>query len=44
MTELRFDYRVAVVRGQGIFKSPLTAEDIAENLDQVLDLANAFVT
>jgi hypothetical protein len=36
--------RIAVVRGQGIWKSPLTAEDIADNLDQVMDLADAFVT
>jgi NAD(P)-dependent dehydrogenase (short-subunit alcohol dehydrogenase family) len=36
--------RVAVVRSQGIWKSPLTAEDIAENLDQILDLTDAHVT
>jgi NAD(P)-dependent dehydrogenase (short-subunit alcohol dehydrogenase family) len=36
--------RVAVVRSQGIWKSPLTAEDIAENLDQILDLTDAQVT
>ena len=36
--------RIAVVRSQGIWKSPLTAEDIAENLDQILDLTDAQVT
>ncbi|HET9566617.1 MAG TPA: SDR family oxidoreductase, partial [Mycobacterium sp.] len=30
--------RIAVVRAQGISKQPLTAEDIAENLDQIMDL------
>jgi hypothetical protein len=33
--------RIAVVRSQGVFKSPLTAEDIAENLDQIMDLNDA---
>jgi hypothetical protein len=36
--------RIAVVRAQGISKSPLTAEDIAENLDQIMNLTGAFVT
>ena len=36
--------RIAVLRSQGIFKQPLTAEDIAENLDQIMDLSDAYVT
>lgn len=36
--------RIAVVRSQGMWKSPLTTEDIAENLDQILDLTDAQVT
>jgi NAD(P)-dependent dehydrogenase (short-subunit alcohol dehydrogenase family) len=36
--------RIAVVRSQGIWKSPLMAEDIAENLDQIMDLNDAHVT
>ena len=37
--------RIAVVlRRQGIFKSELTAEDIAENLDRVVDLTDAQLT
>ena len=36
--------RIAVVRSQGIAKSPLTVEDIAQNLDQVMDLTDAYVT
>jgi len=36
--------RIAVVRTQGIWKQSLTAEDIAENLDKVLDLSGAEVT
>lgn len=36
--------RIAVVRSRGIWKSPLTAEDIAENLDQIMDLNDAHVT
>jgi NAD(P)-dependent dehydrogenase (short-subunit alcohol dehydrogenase family) len=36
--------RLAVVRSAGIFMSSLTVEDIAENLDQVLDLTDAQVT
>ncbi len=36
--------RIAVVRAQGISKQPLTAEDIAENLDQIMDLSDAYVT
>jgi hypothetical protein len=35
--------RIAVVRGHGISKDPLTAEDIADNLDSILDLTNADV-
>ena len=36
--------RIAVVRSQGMWKSPLTTEDIAENLDQIMDLNDAQVT
>ena len=36
--------RLAVLRSAGIFKSELTAEDIAENLDRVLDLTDAQLT
>lgn len=36
--------RIAVVRTQGISKSPLTAEDIAENLDDILNVSDAHVT
>jgi NAD(P)-dependent dehydrogenase (short-subunit alcohol dehydrogenase family) len=36
--------RLAVLRSAGIFKSELTAEDIAENLDRVLDLTDAQPT
>jgi NAD(P)-dependent dehydrogenase (short-subunit alcohol dehydrogenase family) len=36
--------RIAVVRTQGVWKSPLTAEDIAENLSQIMDLNDAHVT
>ena len=36
--------RIAVVRSQGVFKTSLTAEDIAENLDQIMDLNDAQVT
>ncbi|MGE2690715.1 hypothetical protein [Mycolicibacterium pulveris] len=36
--------RLAVVRTQGISKSPLTAEDIAENLDQIMNVNDAYVT
>jgi NAD(P)-dependent dehydrogenase (short-subunit alcohol dehydrogenase family) len=35
--------RIAVVRAQGIAKEPLTAEDIAENVDSILDLSDAQV-
>ena len=35
--------RIAVVHSQGINKTALTAEDIAENLDQVMDLSDAYV-
>jgi hypothetical protein len=33
-----------VVHTQGINKTALTAEDIAENLDQVMDLSDAYTT
>jgi NAD(P)-dependent dehydrogenase (short-subunit alcohol dehydrogenase family) len=36
--------RIAVVRTQGIAKTPLTAEDIAENLDDIMNVAGAHVT
>ena len=36
--------RLVVLRSAGIFKSELTAEDIAENLDRVLDLTDAQLT
>jgi NAD(P)-dependent dehydrogenase (short-subunit alcohol dehydrogenase family) len=36
--------RIAVVRTQGMYKTPLTAEDIAENLDLVMDLDDAQLT
>ena len=36
--------RIAVVHSQGINKTALTAEDIAENLDQVMDLSDAYTT
>ena len=36
--------RIAVVRTQGISKSPLTPEDIAQNLDAIMDTRDAFVT
>jgi len=36
--------RIAVVRTAGISKSPLTAEDIAENLESILDVRDALVT
>ena len=36
--------RIAVVHAQGLAKSPLTAEDIAHNLDVIMDLADARVT
>lgn len=35
--------RIAVVRTPGITKSPLTAEDIAENLDTIMDTSAAQV-
>jgi hypothetical protein len=42
----RYGKRVAHRRGavSGVFKSPLTAEDIAENLNQIMDLNDAQVT
>jgi NAD(P)-dependent dehydrogenase (short-subunit alcohol dehydrogenase family) len=36
--------RLAVVHTRGLTKQALTAEDVAENLDAVLDVANATVT
>ena len=36
--------RIAVVRSAGISKSALTAEDIAENLDRIMDLTDAQLT
>ncbi|RAV10355.1 short-chain dehydrogenase [Mycolicibacterium sp. GF69] len=36
--------RLAVVRTQGIWKQSLTAEDIAENLDQIMNVDDAYVT
>jgi NAD(P)-dependent dehydrogenase (short-subunit alcohol dehydrogenase family) len=36
--------RLAVVHTQGISKDPLTAEDIADNLDAILDVSDARVT
>ena len=36
--------RLAVVHAQGINKQPLTAEDIADNLDAVMDVTDARVT
>jgi NAD(P)-dependent dehydrogenase (short-subunit alcohol dehydrogenase family) len=35
--------RIAVVRSQGISKDPLTAENIADNIDSILDLTDAQV-
>jgi len=36
--------RLAVVHGEGINKQPLTAEDIAENIEAIMDVDNARVT
>lgn len=36
--------RIAVVRSVGITKTPLTAEDIAENLEEIMNLSDAQVT
>ncbi len=36
--------RLAVVHAEGINKQPLTAEDIAENLDRIMDVTDARVT
>ncbi|MCV7223130.1 SDR family NAD(P)-dependent oxidoreductase [Mycolicibacterium elephantis] len=36
--------RLAVVRTQGITKSPLTVEDIADNLDQIMNVNDAYIT
>jgi hypothetical protein len=35
--------RVAVVFSQGMWRSPMTAEDIAENLDAIMNLGDAGV-
>jgi len=35
--------RIAVVHSPGITKTPLTAEDIAENLDAIMDSDKAIV-
>jgi hypothetical protein len=35
---------IAVVHTHGISKSPLTAQDIAENLDEMMTVADARVT
>ena len=36
--------RLAVVRTQGIWKQALSAEDITENLDQIMNVDDAYVT
>jgi NAD(P)-dependent dehydrogenase (short-subunit alcohol dehydrogenase family) len=36
--------RIAVVFSQGIWRSPMTAEDIAENIDTIMNLGDAGVT
>jgi hypothetical protein len=36
--------RLAVVHAEGINKQPLTAEDIADNLDAIMDVDGARVT
>lgn len=36
--------RIAVVRTAGIVRTPLTAEDIAENLEAIMDISGAQVT
>jgi NAD(P)-dependent dehydrogenase (short-subunit alcohol dehydrogenase family) len=36
--------RIAVVFSQGIWRSPMTAEDIAENIDTIMDIRDAGVT
>lgn len=36
--------RIAVVRTAGIAKTPLTAEDIAENLEEIMNISGAEVT
>lgn len=36
--------RLAVVRTQGITKSPLSVEDIADNLDQIMNVDDSYVT
>jgi NAD(P)-dependent dehydrogenase (short-subunit alcohol dehydrogenase family) len=36
--------RIAVVFSQGMWRSPMTVEDIAENIDKIMDLGDAGVT
>ncbi|KLO31397.1 hypothetical protein ABW16_00545 [Mycolicibacter heraklionensis] len=36
--------RIAVVRTAGVMKTPLTAEDIAENLEEIMSISGAQVT
>lgn len=36
--------RIAVVQAQGLAKASLTAEDIAENLDVIMDLTDGRIT
>jgi NAD(P)-dependent dehydrogenase (short-subunit alcohol dehydrogenase family) len=36
--------RIAVVRTQGISKTPLTAEDVAEHLDDIMEVNDAHQT
>ena len=36
--------RIAVVVGQGIWRSPMTAEDIADNIDTIMNVDDAGVT
>ncbi len=35
--------RIAVVSAPGLWKSPLTAEDIAENIDAIMDVSKATI-
>jgi NAD(P)-dependent dehydrogenase (short-subunit alcohol dehydrogenase family) len=36
--------RIAVVFSQGMWRSPITVEDIAENIDAIMDIRDAGVT
>ena len=36
--------RIAILHTQGLTKTPLTAEDIAENLDTIMNLTDVRVT